>query len=80
MVVVKEFSDFFRTFNPMKQKVIDYAIKVFGTKEAAEQWLEKENLAIGNKKPISLLENDRGCEQVLDILARIEDEIMSNHW
>jgi putative toxin-antitoxin system antitoxin component (TIGR02293 family) len=57
----------------MKQRVIIYAIQVFGSKVAADNWLDSENPAFGNKKPNNLLNSDKGCELVIDILSLIED-------
>lgn len=61
----------------MKNKVIDYAVQVFGSMKTALGWLNTENPALDGKKPMDLLDTDRGCEHVLNILARIEHGVVS---
>lgn len=47
-------------------------LEVFGGREKAMRWLESPNHALGNKRPIDLLADPKGMEQVLDVLTRIE--------
>ena len=61
----------------MKEKVLSYAVQVFGNQDTAQQWLNRENPMLGNKKPIDLLNTDQGCGLVLDILGRIEEGVYS---
>ena len=47
------------------------ARKVFGTEEAAKEWLESECPALGYIRPIDLLHDDDGLKNVTAILVRI---------
>lgn len=53
-------------------RVMRRAIKVFGDRVTALDWLETPNCSLGNVVPMSLLATDRGAEMVMDALGRIE--------
>jgi len=53
------------------------ARKVFGSAEAAKEWLESECPALGFVRPIDLLHDDDGLEKVTAILVRIEHGVFS---
>lgn len=57
------------------EKVLIYAEQIFRNKVRANQWLEKENGALYNKAPFDLMETEKGCNEVLEVLGRIEDGI-----
>jgi len=57
--------------------VVKVATEVFGHKETAIKWLHQESIALGNKTPISLLDNSSGKSLVLCELRRIEHGIVS---
>jgi putative toxin-antitoxin system antitoxin component (TIGR02293 family) len=59
------------------QKVIMYAEQIFQDKEEARSWLSRVNGALGDKKPIDLMDTEKGCNQVLEILGQIENQIYS---
>lgn len=48
------------------------ATSVFGSKEEAEQWLERPAIGLDQRKPIDLLATPAGVELVDDFLARLE--------
>ena len=57
----------------MKEKVIAYAIQVFGNNhEIAMKWMKAFNPDLG-AKPEELIETESGCDMVLNSLFRIED-------
>jgi putative toxin-antitoxin system antitoxin component (TIGR02293 family) len=58
-------------------KVFQKGFSVFESKEEFLQWLELENKALGDKKPMSLLENSVGRELITDLLGRIEYGVYS---
>lgn len=53
-------------------EVLAHATRVFGTRAAAEQWLEQPALALGGQVPIELLCTPPGEEMVSAHLRRIE--------
>jgi putative toxin-antitoxin system antitoxin component (TIGR02293 family) len=55
----------------------EQARKVFGTAEAAKEWLESECPALGFVRPIDLLNDDEGLKNVIAILVRIEHGVFS---
>lgn len=52
-------------------KVYAIATDVFEDKENAVQWLKQKNIALGNIKPLELLDTHAGVEMVLQELGRI---------
>jgi|SRR6185312_10075940 len=54
-------------------RVFRRATEVLGTEEAATAWLGTPQIALGEKKPLELLKRDVGANEVLDVLAGIED-------
>ncbi len=53
------------------------AREVFGTAEAAEEWMKSECPALGFARPIDLLQDDKGLKSVTAILVRIEHGVFS---
>lgn len=53
-------------------KVIAKGIEVFGNEEDLNRWLNTENQALGNEKPIDWLDSSIGREQLMDLLTAIE--------
>lgn len=53
-------------------EVIAQATSVFGTKEAALEWLNKPAMALEGKVPLDLLDTSAGQEMVRDLLGRLE--------
>ena len=52
-------------------------IEVFGKTEKFNQWLNRPNIALGNKAPIDLLDTSIGLELVMDELVRIDYGVYS---
>ena len=45
---------------------------VFESKNIALNWMRRENIALGNAKPIELCDTDEGAAQVRRVLSAIE--------
>ncbi len=45
---------------------------VFESKDIALSWMWRENIALGNAKPIELCDTDKGAAQVRRVLSAIE--------
>jgi putative toxin-antitoxin system antitoxin component (TIGR02293 family) len=53
-------------------EILAKATSIFGSKEEAEQWLERPAIGLDQRKPIDLLATPAGVELVEDFLARLE--------
>lgn len=53
-------------------KVMEHAIKVFGTQKLAEEWLGSPCKYLGGNVPLNIVENPVGFWAVEDYLKRIE--------
>jgi putative toxin-antitoxin system antitoxin component (TIGR02293 family) len=53
-------------------EIFGKAIELFGSQEAAEQWLERPAMGLEQRRPIDLLSTPAGVETVEDHLARLE--------
>lgn len=53
------------------------ATKIFGSKEAAINWLKAPNKVLGGITPAQTLSVSYGTEEVMDILGRVEWGIYS---
>jgi len=53
------------------------ATEVFGSKEAAEQWMSRPAMGLGRQRPIDLLQTLQGAELVNDFLTRVEYGVYS---
>ncbi|MBV9388263.1 MAG: DUF2384 domain-containing protein [Chroococcidiopsidaceae cyanobacterium CP_BM_ER_R8_30] len=58
-------------------KVLARATDVLEDEATARDWLNLPNRALGNARPLDLLDTDAGVEQVLTILGRIEYGVYS---
>jgi putative toxin-antitoxin system antitoxin component (TIGR02293 family) len=58
-------------------RVAGHAVSVFGTEDKATTWLQRPNRALGNERPIRLLDTDVGARQVEDVLGRIAHGIVA---
>jgi putative toxin-antitoxin system antitoxin component (TIGR02293 family) len=56
-------------------EVLAKATDVFGTREAAENWLTTPAIAFRQKRPIDLLESPKGAELVEQLLGRIDRNV-----
>ena len=53
-------------------EILAKATAVLGSKEDAEQWLEKPTIGLDQRKPTDLLATPAGVEMVEDYLGRLE--------
>lgn len=58
-------------------RVVARAAEALGSEDKARIWLTRENRALGNKKPLSMLDTDIGVQRVVDVLGRIEEGTFS---
>ena len=57
--------------------VKDFGIKIFGSKEKFDNWLNSESPALGGIRPLELLQNADGILLVKDELIRIEQGVLA---
>ncbi|PTP83175.1 antitoxin Xre/MbcA/ParS toxin-binding domain-containing protein [Vibrio splendidus] len=57
--------------------VFQIALALFGTKEAANHWLNHPVRGLGNKRPIDMLATAEDTEVVLNLLGRLEHGVFS---
>lgn len=57
--------------------IIAKGLEVFEDEEALKFWLNTPILALGNRKPVDILNSSLGREEVMDILFRIEHGLYS---
>ncbi|NMY53087.1 MbcA/ParS/Xre antitoxin family protein [Pseudomonas sp. WS 5011] len=53
-------------------EVVRMAEGIFESKKVALSWMMRENIALGNAKPIELCDTDEGAAQVRRVLSAIE--------
>lgn len=53
-------------------EILAKATSIFGSKQEAEQWLERPAIGLDQRKPIDLLATPAGTELVEDFLVRLE--------
>jgi putative toxin-antitoxin system antitoxin component (TIGR02293 family) len=58
-------------------RLLQHAYEVFENEEKVKSWMNKENRALNNMKPVQLLETMTGINMVNDILGRIEEGVYS---
>jgi putative toxin-antitoxin system antitoxin component (TIGR02293 family) len=58
-------------------KVLQHAFEVFENEEKVKRWVNKENRALNDKKPVELFDTLTGINMVSDILVRIEEGVYS---
>ena len=58
-------------------RVMARAESVLGSTDKAGQWLRKPNRALRGVAPVDLLDTDRGAQEVLAVLGRIEHGVYS---
>jgi putative toxin-antitoxin system antitoxin component (TIGR02293 family) len=54
-----------------------HALRVFEDPEAATEWLDLPNPALGDEQPIEMAETDTGAREVEAVLGRIEHGVFS---
>lgn len=58
-------------------EILAKAIAIFGSREEAEQWLERPAIGLDQRKPIDLLATPAGVELVENLLGRLEYGVYS---
>ncbi len=58
-------------------KIMQHAWEVFGDEEKLRRWMNRENRALNDLKPVLLLKTLTGINMVNDILGRIQEGIYS---
>jgi putative toxin-antitoxin system antitoxin component (TIGR02293 family) len=58
-------------------RVLQHTYDVFRDEEKVKRWLNKENRALNNVKPVELFDTLSGLNMVNDILGRIEEGVYS---
>jgi len=53
-------------------RILAQAIKTFGSKDAAKDWLNSRVMGLGMKRPIDLMSTTEGAQLVEDLLGRID--------
>ena len=56
-------------------KLVQHVYRVFRDEEKIKRWLNRENRALHNKKPVELLDTLSGLLLVDDVLGRIEEGV-----
>jgi putative toxin-antitoxin system antitoxin component (TIGR02293 family) len=71
-------------FNPaVSEKIVgladlySYGYEVFEDRENFNQWMFRPNQALGGQIPYDLLDNQYGCEEVRNVIGRIDYGIFS---
>lgn len=58
-------------------RIMQHAYEVFEEENKVKLWMNRENRALNNKKPVELFDTLTGLNMVSDILARIEEGVYS---
>lgn len=61
----------------INQELLELAIKVFGSREMAEEWFSKPAYGLGGAIPEQYAQAENGEEEVKKLLGRIEHGIFS---
>jgi putative toxin-antitoxin system antitoxin component (TIGR02293 family) len=54
------------------ERVVEFAVRVFGEAETANRWLRKPSRPLGGRSPIVLLETETGANDVFELLHAID--------
>jgi putative toxin-antitoxin system antitoxin component (TIGR02293 family) len=58
-------------------QVVTKGLEIFGSKENMQQWLHSNIIALGEKKPIDLLDTSFGIRMIYRVLGRLEHGVYS---
>lgn len=61
----------------LRNDLLDFAAEILGSEDKSREWLESENLALGNRRPVNLLSTKNGFEEVTNALGRFEFGVYS---
>jgi len=56
-------------------EILAMATAVFGSRQEAEQWLERPAIGLNQRRPIDLLATPAGAKIVEDFLTRVEFDV-----
>ncbi len=59
-------------------RIIHHAYEVFEDEEKVKKWINTENRALNNMKPVQLFDTFTGLGMVNDVLGRIEEGCIPN--
>ena len=73
-----------RTFEPLQsERIIEISklqlkgIEIFGSRANFEEWMNSKIIALGNIRPMELLDSSFGIDMLMDELGRIEHGILA---
>ena len=73
-----------RTFEPLQsERIIEISklqlkgIEIFGSRVNFEEWMNSKIIALGNIRPMELLDSSFGIDMLMDELGRIEHGILA---
>ena len=73
-----EFLDVYKSEQAIEvAQLISKGLEIFGTKENFQQWLHSNIIALGDKKPIDLLDTSIGIRMIYRVLGRLEHGVYS---
>ena len=58
-------------------QVVSKGLEIFGSKENMQQWFHSNIIALGDKKPIDLLDTSFGIRMIYRVLGRLEHGVYS---
>lgn len=58
-------------------RIFSLAVEVLEDEEKAKEWLRREQVGLGGKSPLVLMETEAGAKEVEDLLWRIEYGVIS---
>ncbi|MEH6825347.1 MAG: antitoxin Xre/MbcA/ParS toxin-binding domain-containing protein [Motiliproteus sp.] len=60
------------TLDEARQRLFEAAIGYFGSKEAADQWLDTPHMGLGCTRPRDLLKSTEGIGQLMQVISQLE--------
>lgn len=57
-----------------RQRLLDLATRVLGSRESALEWLGRPRVQLGGRSPRDLLHSSDGVQRVEELLAQIDDD------
>ena len=55
-----------------RTELMELCVRVMGTSELAEQWMNRCSMALGYERPVNLIDNQKGRDRVETLLIQIE--------
>ena len=60
------------TQDEARRRLLEAAIGYFGSREAADQWMDTPHIGIGGTRPRDLLKTTEGVEQLMEVISQLE--------